>query len=483
MKSVKLLIYMLFLVPSLAFGMNNLSDEELGTVTAQAGISLTQDDVILYQSFGKISFVDRDGGSTAKNPFYYLNQDQLLDNAQGASLNLENLEIDVLRVNAIGYQAATSTRSASIINSGKQTAVYNITRHSFTANPLIIDIVDELPALSTGYNYMLSAKNNDFGKQYLFGLPIPIPLPTGEKYNRIGIYLGLPTIDIYINELNIEKITVTAEDQINRKTVNNDSSIVQIGIQGLDLAILSGFLEFSANKETGLDSALDDVQMYLKINELKFTDTDGINLTSAVGKDNTVGYPASLVLKDIEADLIHINALNTTDLELKLSKLLGIAGSTIYGLTPEAYRDYVAKLIGDYKVNILSSGHDPAHLEDLNNYSMLNLIDVLKSWHPYPLHFDTTRLVPLTALMYASNMADTLGLDYFSRAPFSEGGVFITPGTLELYIDSLSIGQVAIRDESSASTKAVNDGASFFKITMTKAQIDTLNGNVEISSH
>jgi hypothetical protein len=432
-RTLKALLFCLIGIPSLAFGMEAISDNELSQITAEGGLSLIVDDLIMYQSFDKISFIDTDGGDVSKNPFPYSAEPrrELLGLAGPASLNIEGLKIDVLRINAMtpqGTKINNQDPHFKMSDSKVDTTFY--------CSPLKIDIVDETPVLSPGYNYMMAAKNS----------VLPIPDADGEQYNRIGIAVGLPTIDIYIDELSRRGLTVTT---LNRSAVNNGSSMGQLQIKGLDMAILAGIIEYCPHKDSGLDIGLDDIRFYMKIDELRFIDTDGLNTPSANGG------PANLVIENITADLVTINALTHTNFnELTMVGILaGIIRQTVH-----------------------SPGVYDCHLSEMDNYTLLDLLDVLKSYHGQPLLIDTTKSLGLTALVMGSNM----GLHYYDQTPYSVGGVMIANGTIETYVDNLKIGGIKIEDPSHT---AVNDNASFFPISMKGAQHAALNGMFEISSH
>lgn len=432
-RTLKIFALLLIGIPSLAFGMEALSDKDLGEVTAAGGLSLIVDDVILYQSFDKISFVDTDGGDVSKNLFPYnaVPRRNLLGLAGPASLNIEGLAIDVLRINAI-------TPQGTKINN--QDPHFKITDtqgdRTFYCNPLKIDIVDETPSLSPGYNYMLAAKNS----------LIPIPNAAGETYNRIGISIGFPTIDIYIDELNIRGLTVTT---LNRSAVNNNGSMGQYQVKGLDAALFTGVAEVCPHKDSGVDVSMDDVRLYLKIDELRFIDTDGLDASDTDG-------PAHLVMENIVADQVNINALTHTNFNLLTSA--GI-------------------LAGLIEQNIHSPGQYDSHLSDLDNYTLLDLLDVLKSYHGQPLLIDVAKSLGLTAMVHGANM----GLSYYGQVPYSVGGVIIANGTMETYINNLKIGGIRIEDPSP--NAALNNGASFFPINVKGAQHAALNGYFELSSH
>jgi hypothetical protein len=427
--TAKLLFVAITLFPSLVLGMETIADEELSTVTAQSGITLTVDDFILYQSFGKVSFTDTDGGNTSTNPFpdNAVPRKKLLDLAGPASLNLEGLKMDVLRVNALGPKA---DKIGSNDTHYKFTSSNNFT--TFTASPLTIDVVDEIPSLSPGLNYGLSAKNN----------LIPIPIPSGETYNCIGVWIGFPTIELYIDELSMKGLTVTT---MNRQAVNSGSSIMGLQVNGVDIALLSGMIDIAPHHNCGLDAAPDDITLYIKINEIRFSDSDGLSTDD----------PANLVAKNVVVDKLMANCLTVTDFNALY--LLGyLAGTT--------------------RLNALSLGLFNCHLYQMDNFVMLDITDVPKSFHGWPLSIDYTRSLPLTAQVLGMNQ----GKHYGDLLDKSVGGIDIAAGTIEFYADSLKIGAITIEDPSG---RARNNGASFFPISMKNAQTDQLNGMLEVSTH
>ncbi len=413
MKTVSLYLFIGIWIFSPARAMDELSDSQLESVSCQAGISLSIDDIIIYQSFTVVSCVDTDGGDTTHNPF----ADPALDGAGPASLNLEDMEIDVLRINALAPSSVIGSNDAHFSLSDSE----HITE--FAPKLLSIDLVDELPTLSVGYNYMLTAKNS----------LLPVPNPASETYNKAGIFIDLPTLDIYMDELNIGAVTLRSLD---RDALNNGSSFCSIGIEGWDTALLSGIVEVSPHKDCGIDIAADDVLIYLGMDELSFYDPGGISLPGYTGD------AAGLVLENVKADLIHINALTHTDFSL----------------------------LNPVNVHIKSPGQEDAHLDHLDNYRMIVLADVLKSFHGQPLLMDATRHLPDTTKLYQANNGETGCI----------GGVYVALPTQEIYLDSFSIGRIAVDDPAGT---ALNNATSFFPMRTEGETFAVLNGAIEISSH
>ena len=239
--------------------MTSLTDQELSDVNGQAGITLAVDDFAAYQHFGRISFIDDDGGDLSKNKFppASLPGTSLLGLGKAASLNLENIEIDILRVNALIYDQTTGvksigyndphfrfTDSSYLSFSGSDVLVHDKgSTIGIDPGALVIDVVDELPCLSPGYNYMMSAK-------YSTNLLTMIPQPGAEVWNKVGIAMFLPSLDVYMDEVNIGGITVTDLDSTNGTSVNDGGNMMQIGMKGVNLASLWGNVEIAPHYTT-----------------------------------------------------------------------------------------------------------------------------------------------------------------------------------------------------------------------------------------
>lgn len=455
MQRAKIFLFCLLLIPGSVFGMTSLTDQELSDVNGQAGITLAVDDFAAYQHFGRISFIDDDGGDLSKNKFppASLPGTSLLGLGKAASLNLENIEIDILRVNALIYDQTTGvksigyndphfrfTDSSYLSFSGSDVLVHDKgSTIGIDPGALVIDVVDELPCLSPGYNYMMSAK-------YSTNLLTMIPQPGAEVWNKVGIAMFLPSLDVYMDEVNIGGITVTDLDSTNGTSVNDGGNMMQIGMKGVNLASLWGNVEIAPHYTTGIDLAMDDIVMYLGIDELRFTDTDG---------HAGPGSSASLVFEGIKADLIKVNALTHTDVDL-----LSAAGY----------------LFGSNSIHIKSPLLFDCHLDNLHNALMLDLLDVLKSYHGQPILLNASHSLGFHAMVYAGNE----GYHYYDRSPLAFSGIMMAMGTVEVFMDSLSIDKVSIDDPRNL---ALNDGASFFPIKMRNVTCATLNGYMEISSH
>lgn len=416
-KTISFLLAAIFWLTTPAWPLTPMSSKELDRVTARSGVNLTLDDFTMYQYFDKISFVDSDGGDNSHNPF----GSPLIADSGPAQISLQGVKLDVLRINALAPNAQVGEIQARFDLS--QSDIIS----DFTASPLTIDLVDELPVLSIGYNYMLSAK---------FGGLLGLPDPSGENYNKTGIVIGLPTINIYADEFSIQAITATS---LNRSALNSGSSYGGLSLQGINIALLSGLVEISPHQYSGIDLALDDIVLYTHLDQLRYTDNDGTRVNSY--NDG----PTSLAFSDITIDSLKINALTHTDFDL----------GDIFDLS---------------NVHVHSPGHYDAHLDDLDNYKMIILLgDKLSSFHGQPLLINVSRELPDTSKIMLANGGSGC-----------VGGSFIALGTLELYMEKFSIDKIKVED---STHQAINDGASFFGLEDRGSNLTTLNGAIEISTH
>ena len=98
--------------------------------------------------------------------------------------------------------------------------------------------------------------------------------------------------------------------------------------------------------------------------------------------------------------------------------------------------------MGSDSVYIISPMLFDCHLDNLSNIVMLDMVDMLKSWHGLPLHFDVATSMGFHAMVYAGNQ----GYNYYDRSPLAFAGVVMSLGTMEVFMDSMSIDRIAIDD-------------------------------------
>jgi len=251
MKKLAILLALL-IIPCTAFGLEMLTDNAMDNVTAQSGVSIAFDDVQVFINIEKLAWVDCDGftsttvtaGTCTGTP---------------GAISLNNFQIDVLNVNAIVsattgpagsnsidlysttcgliplfYDYGTSSAPACSLynpNLGTQNVGlnnyidYNPGTPIFLARALTIDATSDLPALTEGFDY-----NN----------------PTLATCSIGGVLIGIPTMEIYINDMSL---TPEFDDDVNGlvtdNACNDGANYGVIVMQGVTLTTLSGWIEIA----------------------------------------------------------------------------------------------------------------------------------------------------------------------------------------------------------------------------------------------
>lgn len=270
----KLALILAFLViPCAAFGLEMLNDNAMDQVTGQSGVSIAVDDVQLFINIEKLAWIDCDG---------YTSQASWYGTCTGAAgaLAISNFQIDVLNINAIvsstagddqgtqtsadnGAMQLYSTRCGMIplfydYGTGDAVGCYlgsttagamglglnNYLSPSasrpgfFQARHLTIDATDDLPALTAGLQ-------NNSAAAAAAGLSMG------------GVLIGIPTLEIYINELSLTPIYDGDVNGHSSFAINddnngfgaavglNDPSFGTIVLEGITFTTLSGWLEIA----------------------------------------------------------------------------------------------------------------------------------------------------------------------------------------------------------------------------------------------
>jgi hypothetical protein len=278
------LILALLIIPCSAFGLEMLNDASLDGVTGQSGIDIAVDDVQLFINIEKMAWIDCDGfGSLGR---------WACDGGPGA-LAMNNFQIDVLNVNAIVGSGTDATggiyagafnnqigsgmglRSASC---GKIPLFYNYatttsgdcylnvigttsagldnyygtwgTAHSnsyFTPQFFSIDATDELPAASEGLD---TWRTNPWSS-------LAVVAKGGNAASTVGgVLIGLPTVEIYINDLSFRPVydgdiggdSSTAINDDTHLYTNLDGGYADFGViqmHGITFTVLSGWIEIA----------------------------------------------------------------------------------------------------------------------------------------------------------------------------------------------------------------------------------------------
>jgi len=240
MKKLIALVMGMLLVPTMAFGMEAMSDKAQSEVTGQAGVSIAIDDVKLYQNISGLWYTDTDGLGT--NP-------ASTNEGAGASVGIDELSV-MVQVNAYtGVDGATTVTSVNNGNdftstdrgiqgnyedfSSNTEVNYNNKggQTLFVAKPLTIDVSGKLPALSTAKTY-----NNGM-----------------NAANAAGVHIGLGTMEVTQSAMSIKMATADVDplsgnyDNTNGNTANNmegtDYGTINIG--KITMGVLDGSIEIA----------------------------------------------------------------------------------------------------------------------------------------------------------------------------------------------------------------------------------------------
>lgn len=257
MKKVALILVALMIIPAAAFGMEMMNDTAMDSITGQSGVSIAFDDVQLFINIDKMAYIDSDGLSSSAIANVTVNC-----NGPAGAIELDNFQIDVLNVNAI---VASGTGNGATAGSGTQTGT-NIGLYSVSCGniPLFFDYASSAP---TGNDY-LNANNNQVGLQHLFGgkfhaqalsidvtdkLPaltegIDFDAPTLTAIgsgNVGGVFITLPTLEIYINNMDLTPKYQGNVDGLTSSAVNNGKDFGTFELDGITFTVLSGWMEIA----------------------------------------------------------------------------------------------------------------------------------------------------------------------------------------------------------------------------------------------
>jgi hypothetical protein len=249
----------LMLIPCSAFGLEMLTDNAMDEITGQDGVSIIADDIQLFLNVERFAYVDCDGFVTTQ-AYAYGNC-----TGEGAMFSVENFQMDTININAIIATCASTTANPNLVSSTcgmplffnyastapfascvctctgltlgtlgldnyhSYSMIYTISHgpaaygngYRFIPSPIEIDITDQLPAASQGFSYINS----------------------GENTKVLGVLIGLPTLEIYIDEINFEMAMWDVDCDTN--VVNDGDSFGDFIIQGVTFTVLDGWIEIA----------------------------------------------------------------------------------------------------------------------------------------------------------------------------------------------------------------------------------------------
>lgn len=257
MKRFVIVLAVLMLLPLNAFALQPMSEDNMGQITGQAGVSIAIDDVKIYQNIQSLTYTDLDGTTNELADYFDPNPAHNYTDAGAGAVSISNLSM-MVNINAITEMTAAGPTSPGRATSGTYTAgVFNGTNNStnalFLAKPLTID-VGEMAVLSEGLT------NNDLTMQAAAaasgGAFTYTPL---TNTTLAGVRIGLPTVEIVQSALTFD-VTIgyyevdaaTGEIVVDAGTglpvaaaYNSGASFGRISIGQQTIAVLDGFIEIA----------------------------------------------------------------------------------------------------------------------------------------------------------------------------------------------------------------------------------------------
>lgn len=426
--SIPLLILVLVLTVSItpALGMKALTESEMDRTIASYGVDLYFDDYRQYLEFGQFSSIDTDGLQSQSG-------DQ-------AALNINSMEFDLFRADMLlsgeAYEPHTVDEDGDFHYPPSYQAEFhkdgdgNISPHHdtnqinrFESKGLTIDIVDELPAMSAASNYANSGN------------------PNSDSANVAGVYIGLPTMEFFVDEFEIDSITMSSDTT---NIANSGKSFGHLEAFNVQMDKLDGYLEFAPHKGTGFDIMVDDVVMFSKIDSFTYYDEDGDP------SDNT---RENFEIRNFKIDALRVDAITHLDSS-------GNPASVEMG-DSNSVPNQIHMTAGNEK-NRLNSGQ-------ADNYDFQN-----GDWqYQQPLSIDVTNKLPAMSAMEPAG--DVVGMH-------------IGLPTAELYIDNLDM-DLYTGSENKVEVLGVDlaflsdGGKKYGHINLSGFDLAFLEGALELSAH
>jgi hypothetical protein len=239
-KLVLALVVALTLAPFSAFALEMMSDDNMKGVTAQAGVAIAVDDIVLVQNVGKTKYFDLDGTSRS-------------DTAEGIGAIFISERRKVTEINAI-YASAASSLEPSM-------RPIKYSYPEFVApGPLTID-VGKCAILSYGLRNLKAAINvitSGNAAAYtamaggnadrVFHMDFAEAQATTNT-NVVGVQISLPTVEIYtatdVYSIGAEIVDSQGVSTTATGYFNNGREFISIRKEASALAILGGRIEIA----------------------------------------------------------------------------------------------------------------------------------------------------------------------------------------------------------------------------------------------
>ncbi|GAB6163447.1 hypothetical protein JCM12298_26070 [Desulfothermus naphthae] len=241
MKKVLLMLVSLMLVAGSAMAMKAISNDEMESITGQAGVSIIIDDAKLYSHIEGLWYADTDGINTDAGANGLWNT--VTTNTDGASVGISDLEV-MVHVNSItGVNASGDLTSPGTQLKGTYGDLLEVNNKDlngdgvddvFLAKPLTIDVTSALPVLSEGAAYDSQAI------QAAGGSALPAT-------NFAGVMIGLGTIELVLSNmtLDIALNDLSPLDGSNSMTSINGHDFGTVYVGKTTLTVLDGVIEIA----------------------------------------------------------------------------------------------------------------------------------------------------------------------------------------------------------------------------------------------
>lgn len=418
-----------------ASALQPVSDHEMSTVTGKAGISMAFDDLSITIEIPRFTYTDTDGAD-------YSDIESLTGQALAATMRLENIYLDNLTLNSI-YRTGADDLPDHYVQSNPSKWINDA--HSTGFRALTIDAAADLSPAFWGEAGIAAA----------------------------GLCIGLPTLDAHIDTMSIDGFYF---DRVEERPIgfwdtllgvtewefsDFERDMFKLQVVGASTATLGGKIGFMSYDGCGVDIAMDDVQIYSKIDEIRIIDSDGVfnpvddiyNNRPQIGGTDDGPIPGWIVLKDIEIDTLRINSL---------------AFSAIPG-DDEA------------PVSLSSPGTMGAYLDYsscMNNYRRSDMGFFQSASRLYnPLTIDITTGLPTTTALHQA-----------SGGSGSILGIHIGMPTSEIHVSEMTIGGIHCvdptgGDHSNIGYVVYNQDTSLIKVQVLDSVTTILSGSLEVSAH
>lgn len=226
MKKFAIVLAICMLLPLNAFALQPMSEDTMGQVTGQAGVSIAVDDVKIYQNIESLTYTDTDGVASVL--------DGLTDAGSG-SVEISQLSM-MVNVNAITSLTTGTVAHQGVFSPGRD--VMGTYTAAFNGNNALGDTVFKAKALTIDVGEMDVLSAGLANNAATLGLAVPTTTVSGVR-------IGLPTVEVFQSELTFT-VKVLYAGSLNGGSIPGfDNSFGQIKIGNMTMAVLDGFVEIA----------------------------------------------------------------------------------------------------------------------------------------------------------------------------------------------------------------------------------------------